>query len=90
MISDEKDRHKRLVELNVIETCINIFKAGVVQKKRLETTKLYGSPYPRIHALVYDPKTGMLTKLPINFSRVMSGFKHIYELYETAQSNPFF
>lgn len=86
MISDEDDRHRRLVELNVIETCINVFKAGVVQKKRLESMKLTGSPSPRIHALVYDPKTGHLTKLPINFSRVMSGIKHIYELYESAQN----
>ena len=86
MISDEDDRHRRLVELNVIETCINVFKAGVVQRKRLESMKLNGSPSPRIHALVYDPKTGLLTKLPINFSRVMSGIKHIYELYESSQN----
>ena len=36
-IKDEEDRHRRLVELNVVEQCINIFKTGVVQRKRLAT-----------------------------------------------------
>ena len=36
-IKDPEQRHRRLVELNVIEQCINLFKTGVVQRKRVET-----------------------------------------------------
>ena len=36
-IKDPEMRHRRLVELNVIEQCINLFKTGVVQRKRVET-----------------------------------------------------
>ena len=81
-IHDDEERHRRLVELNVIETCINIYKAGVVQRKRVQTKKDGGEVYPRIHALVYDPKLGTLNKLPINFKRAMGGIKHIYDLYD--------
>ena len=70
------------MELNVIETCINIFKAGVVQRKRAESMRERGMAFPRIHALVYDPMTGLLNKLPVNFKRAMGGIKHIYDLYD--------
>jgi carbonic anhydrase len=56
-IEDDEDRHRRLVELNVLEQCLNLYKTSVVQRKRLET---YSDPnktftYPRIHGLVFDP-----------------------------------
>lgn len=65
-ISDPEARHRRLVELNVIEQCLNLFKTGVVQRRRVQTFK-EGNEYttPRIHACVFDPKTGDLTKLPV-------------------------
>ena len=33
-ISDPELKHRRLVELNVMEQCLNIFKTGVVQRRR--------------------------------------------------------
>jgi len=35
-IEDEEERHLQLVELNVIEQGLNVFKTGPVQRKRLE------------------------------------------------------
>ena len=81
-INDEEERNRRLVELNVIETCVNVYKAGVVQRKRAQTMRETGTAFPRIHALVYDPMTGILKKLPVNFKRAMGGIKHIYDLYD--------
>jgi carbonic anhydrase len=73
-IRDPEARHRRLVELNVIEQALNLFKTGVVQRRRVETYML-GQEYttPRVHACVFDPKTGYLTKLPVSyFERVDS------------------
>jgi carbonic anhydrase len=61
-IKDPEERHKRLVELNVVEQCLNLFKTGAVQKKRVETfmNNDLEYSYPRIHACVFDPKDGIL------------------------------
>eukprot|EP00301_Raphidiophrys_heterophryoidea_P023969 c7639_g2_i1.p1 GENE.c7639_g2_i1~~c7639_g2_i1.p1 ORF type:complete len:560 (-),score=149.63 c7639_g2_i1:249-1823(-) len=82
-ISDLHDRQRRLVELNVIEQCLNLYKTSVVQRKRLEVFEKGISPivYPRIHGLVFDPKVGILRKLPIDFHGHMNTYKHIYNLY---------
>lgn len=37
---DMTSRQKRLVELNVIEQCLNLFKTSVVQRRRLATHKI--------------------------------------------------
>eukprot|EP01041_Mallomonas_annulata_P007437 gene7437-15214_t len=39
-IPDARGRQRRLVELNVIEQCINLFKTAVIQKRRSETKQL--------------------------------------------------
>ena len=39
MIEDPWEQHKRLVELNVVEQCVNLYKTSIVQKKRYETSK---------------------------------------------------
>jgi len=36
LIEDEELRHFQLVELNVIEQCLNLYKTGVVQRKRMK------------------------------------------------------
>lgn len=41
LISNDEDRHFCLVELNVIEQCLNIYKTGVVQRKRIQTRDDY-------------------------------------------------
>lgn len=65
-IVDPEERYRRLVELNVIEQCVNLFKTGVVQRRRLATYKKgVAFATPRIHACVFEPRTGDLVKLPV-------------------------
>lgn len=56
-----EERHRRFVELNVQESCINLFANPVVQKKQAKDAM------PRIHGWVYDVATGFLKKLDIDF-----------------------
>lgn len=73
---DEAARYKRLIELNVQEQCINVYKTSVVQesirKRRL----------PLIHGCVFDLATGLFTKLDIDFKDEFSDMKHVYSLSE--------
>jgi len=73
-----------LVELNVIEQCINLFKTGVVQRKRVETYQNpdYLMTQPRIHAVVFDPATGKLVPLDVNFGDYIEELHDIYDLYK--------
>jgi carbonic anhydrase len=66
-IRNADKRHRRLVELNVIEQCINVYKTGVVQRRRVETYQ-EGQEFttPRIHGLVFDPKDGRLIRLNVS------------------------
>lgn len=88
MIANTDDRRRRLVELNVIEQCLNIFKTSAVQKRRIETHRLMdvaGSNItfnePRVHAFVYEPTTGVLKKLNVNFSEYIRDLRSVYDLY---------
>ena len=88
-ISDPVDRQRRLVELNVIEQCLNIFKTASVQRKRVETFELkeqgdkkYTFTEPRIHGFVYEPTTGDLKKLEVDFGEYMSDLRSVYDLYK--------
>lgn len=80
-IEDEKQRHQRVVELNVQEQCINLFKTGIVQRRRDETFKQTGSRLPQIHGLVYDIREGLLKELAIDYSSYAKKFENIYRLY---------
>lgn len=83
-IPDKVDRGRRMVELNVVEQCLNLYKTDAVQKRRLETYYDPNEPaaYPRIHALVFDPKSGILKKLPIDFKAEIARYRDIYDLYD--------
>ncbi len=75
-----------MVELNVIEQCINVYKTGVVQRKRLKQRRDNASGrtedlMPRIHGMVFDPATGFLRKLNIDYSARVGSLEHIYRLY---------
>lgn len=74
-IRDADKRHRRLVELNVIEQCINVYKTGIVQRRRVETYQA-GQQYttPRIHGLVFDPKVGRLERLNVSAPAKSRGF----------------
>jgi carbonic anhydrase len=85
-ISNDECKHRRLVELNVLEQCLNLYKTSVVQKRRLETyTDLNSLTYPRIHGLVFDPATGMLKKIPIDFRTEISDLAGAYDLFDLAE-----
>jgi hypothetical protein len=77
----------------VIEQCINLFKTGVVQRQRVETfrerqrgvnqmdPKSLDYTTPRIHACVFDPKTGDLNRLEVDFREYIEDLHTIYDLY---------
>ena len=52
-IKDSEERHRRLVELNVTEQCMNLFKTAVVQKRR--ATPEESQLAPRIHGKISMP-----------------------------------
>jgi carbonic anhydrase len=81
-IQDVIARFKRVVELNVIEQCVYIFKFGILQRKRNASMALLGKNIPQIHALVYDISTGLLHELPLRayFRHYATMYKSIYEL----------
>jgi len=75
-ISDSTERQKRLIQLNTIEQCLNVMKSGPFQAKRAET----GGKIPRVHACVYDPATGNLENLAVDFEKYLESVKGIYDL----------
>eukprot|EP00567_Pseudictyota_dubia_P003091 CAMPEP_0197455606 /NCGR_PEP_ID=MMETSP1175-20131217/41153_1 /TAXON_ID=1003142 /ORGANISM="Triceratium dubium, Strain CCMP147" /LENGTH=291 /DNA_ID=CAMNT_0042989503 /DNA_START=108 /DNA_END=983 /DNA_ORIENTATION=+ len=82
-IEDEEARSRRLVELNVIEQVLNVYKTGVVQKRRHKTF-LDGESFakPRVHGLVFDPAEGRLNRLEVNFKEMIRNYRHVYDLYD--------
>jgi carbonic anhydrase len=86
-ITDETARHHRMVELNVQEQCLNVYKTSIVQRRRLQTFKDSGSmdevnKVPQVHGMVFDPATGILKKLPIDFPKILeSGINDTYDLF---------
>lgn len=84
-LSNDEERHYRLVELNVVEQCLNIYKTGVVQRKRMQSRAKSSSVAeitPRIHGMVFNPADGILKKLKVDFDRRVGNLDHIYGLYE--------
>mmetsp|Transcript_32344 Transcript_32344/g.32967 ORF Transcript_32344/g.32967 Transcript_32344/m.32967 type:complete len:261 (+) Transcript_32344:108-890(+) len=81
-IKDITARQNRLVELNVAEQCINLFKTVQVQRAQKES-KEAGKPFeePQIHGYCFDPHTGELKKLQVDFSKAAEELKTIYSLY---------
>jgi carbonic anhydrase len=72
-ITDENEKYKRLVELNIQEQCINVLKTADVQiaiKKRNLT----------VHGWVFDIHTGNLIDLKINFDKILKDIQEIYHL----------
>jgi carbonic anhydrase len=91
-IQDDEERHRRLVELNVMEQCLNLYKTSVVQKKRLDTHADKSQPfaYPRIHGLVFDPSTGILKKIDINYREKIAELHDLYDLFELEENDTHF
>lgn len=76
-ITDEHARYDRLVELNVIEQCINVSKTAAVQLRFVE------EGFPIVHGWVFDLRTGRLKDLKINFPEVLRKIQEIYNLTPT-------
>lgn len=80
-----------LVELTVVEQCLNLYKTGAVQRARYEVREELkkSNPdvkidqedlYPRIHGLVFNPNDGILKRLPVDFALRVGSLDHIYSL----------
>lgn len=72
-IPEEEGRYKRLVELNVIEQCINVIKTAEVQKAYKERDL-------KVSGWVFDIHTGILRDLEIDFDHIMRDIMEIYRI----------
>lgn len=72
-IEDEEAKYKRLVELNVVEQCVNLVKDPEVQ---LAMT----SRDLKIHGWVFDIASGKIIDLEVNMEALLSGISEIYKL----------
>jgi carbonic anhydrase len=72
----ENSQHKfdRLVELNVLEQCLNIIKIDHVQRA------WYKTGFPQVYGWVFDVRTGQLKDLGLNMEKEFSVIRKIYDL----------
>ena len=49
---------------------------------KLQLERLEQEVYPRIHGMVFNPKDGLLKKLPLDFNMKVGSLDHIYALYK--------
>lgn len=73
LLDDPELKHKRLVELNVREQCINVIKTAVIQKA-------YKERRLKVHGWVFDIRSGRLTDLQIDFKKILSEIMEIYRI----------
>jgi len=73
-IQDENRRYERLVEISVVEQCINVVKTAAVQQSFLRKN------YPVVHGWVFDIRTGLIKDLEINFEQQLAAIQEIYNL----------
>jgi len=72
-IKDEEAKYRRLVELNVLEQCINAIKTSEIQIA-------YRERQITVHGWVFDINTGKLIDLKIDFKQVLRSIREIYHL----------
>jgi len=73
-ISDPTARFDRLVELNVVEQCVNVAKTAAVQQSYLKRG------FPIVHGWVFDLREGILKDLQVNFPQIIRDIQQIYDL----------
>ncbi|MFY7810689.1 MAG: carbonic anhydrase [Flavobacterium sp.] len=73
IITDEKQRFDRLVELNVEEQCINVIKTAAVQKA-------YKERGITVSGWVFDVRSGKLIDLKLDFPKILENIMKIYNL----------
>ncbi|KUF97788.1 hypothetical protein AM588_10009797 [Phytophthora nicotianae] len=71
----DEERERRLVELNIQEQCLNIFKINMVQRRM----GLYGAP--RIHGMVYDIRSGILKELEVDYHGYIAKHMGVFNLH---------
>lgn len=72
-ISNEEAKYDRLIEINVIEQCVNVMKIASVQK----AIKSRGLS---IHAWIFDVRTGELKDLKLDTKTILASVTEIYKL----------
>lgn len=72
-ITDKTSKYDRLVELNVMEQCVNVLKTADVQKA-IKQRQL------EVHGWVFDIRTGELRDLKIDFTKVLNEIMEIYRI----------
>lgn len=80
-IADESQRYNRLVELNVMEQCVNVIKTAALQIQNRD------KGYPEVHGWVFDIHSGKIIDLEIDFEGILKEIKDIYDL--TQFRNPY-
>lgn len=73
-IECEHRKYDRLVELNVLEQCINVIKMASVQQRYIV------DHYPIVHGWVFDMKSGELIDLDIDFEEILADIQKVYDL----------
>lgn len=79
-LPDDVRRYERLVELSVVEQCINVIKTAAVQRAYLAGGDAL------VHGWVFDLHTGLIKDLRINFEEQLKSIQEIYNL----SSKPWF
>ncbi|MBV5281407.1 MAG: carbonic anhydrase [Paludibacter sp.] len=72
-VTDEEEKYKRLVELNVQEQCVNVIKTSDVQKAIKERQLT-------VHGWVFDVHSGGLIDLKIDFEKILENIMEIYKI----------
>jgi carbonic anhydrase len=72
-ITNEEDKYKRLIELNVQEQCVNLIKTADVQKAYFERKIT-------IHGWIFDIRSGKLIDLKIDFDKILADIMEIYRI----------
>ena len=73
LITNEEEKYKRLVELNVQEQCVNVLKTSDVQQAIRERQIT-------VHGWVWDIHSGSLIDLKIDFDNILKDIMEIYHL----------
>jgi len=72
-ITNEEEKYKRLVELNVQEQCVNVIKTPDVQRAIKESGLT-------VHGWVFDVHSGLLIDLKIDFDKILENIMEIYKI----------
>uniref|UniRef100_A0A7S0VPA0 Carbonic anhydrase n=1 Tax=Hemiselmis tepida TaxID=464990 RepID=A0A7S0VPA0_9CRYP len=89
-IKSPEQRKRRLVELNAREQAVNVYKAAVVQRRRVYTHMKTGLAQPKVHAVVFDPKTGNLKRInTFEGDEQIDELHEVYDLYDAQTAAEF-